>query len=47
MSKMKLLSSFQLATRFYSNGGSIVVFGSVARWYELGLWLNQVPIWIK
>jgi len=36
---MKLLSSFQLATRFYSNSASI------ARWHELGLWLNQDPVW--
>jgi len=31
MSKMKLLSSFQLATRFYNNGASIIFFVSIAR----------------
>jgi len=44
MIKMKLLSSFQLATRFYSNGVSIGIFVSIAQYHELGLWLNQDPI---
>jgi len=35
MSKTKLLSFFQLATRFYSNGVRILFFVSIARWHEL------------
>jgi len=38
---MKLLSSFRLATRFYSNGASIF-FVSFVRWHELGLWLIKI-----
>jgi len=41
---MKLLSSFHLATCFYSNDVSIGFFVSVTRGHELGLWLNQDPI---
>jgi len=45
MSQMKLLSSFQLATRFYSNDASIYFLYLLRD--DLGLWLNQDPVWIK
>jgi len=46
MSQMKLLSSFQLETRFYSNGKSIK-FLYLLRDDMSALWLNQDPIWKK
>jgi len=47
MSKIKLLSSFHLATLFAKQRCTLGLFVSIARRHELGLWLNQDPIWIK
>jgi len=44
MSKMKLLSSFQLAKRFYNNGQAFLYLLRDDINYSLGLWLNQDPI---
>jgi len=50
MSKMKLLSTFQLTTLLACFSKATVqatlhrIFVSIVRGHELGLWLNQDPI---
>jgi len=41
MLKMKLLSSFHLATLFAKQQRCTLGFASIARWHELGLWLKS------